>query len=233
METGSKKGGIPVWCIVLIIFLLFVSMVLFCVVAFFIGKEFASKNNTAKQNIPIVATQNTQGNHPSQTQSYTSQTFQPQSQAISQSPNQGVQNTQNTQNNNNADRAKVVNYFEQMDLIGEQSKQFEDPNAFATEMAQGIVSGDFSTLDSLISSIDDIIVKAQQLSTPPDCVEHKKASIEILENTKDLLVSLRQSVANNDMSALSSIQARGENAKLKAEQVNQMEKDIKAKYGIN
>ena len=227
MESVEKKGGIPTWCIVLIVFLLFIIIILFCVVSFFLGREFAPKNNEIKQPIAITATQKPQVIYPDKTQQPT--------------PTQNPTLPQNSEPealpvhpvNINAEKTKVVDYFSQMDLIAQENKQFDDPNTFAMEMAQGVVSGNFSSLDSLVSSLDDIIAKAKQLSAPTDCVEHKKASIEVLEKSKDMLLIIRESIVNGDMAALASIQMKGEESKLKAEQINEMEKKIKAKYGIN
>lgn len=234
MDTETKKSNIPVWCLILVAFLILIIVVLFCILSFFIGKEFsASKqgyNITADQNNQSISSKLSQQRAISQTveQEYTS------GQPLEQEP-PTVQGTTSIGQSKNitADRDKVINYFEQMDLIAMEGRKFEDPNAYANEMVKGIASGDFSSLNSLISTLDGIINKAERLSAPKDCLEHKKASIDVLKNGREMLASIRKSIEQQDISALEAIQAKGEKAKLSAEQVSVLEKNIKAKYGIN
>jgi len=240
-EKNSKKTSIPVWCIVLIIFLFFSVIILLCVVSFFIGKEFSNKTDSHRQFSKITAVQKPryeeeQASLKRVTQSeessgaYPAVTSQSEKPLISQPAGTFAQTPGSL--GDESEKTRVENYFSQIDLIAESVKNWDDPNVFAQELLKSIMSSDFSSFDDFVLRYDTTISKINQLSAPKDCKEHKKAMMEALTGGKEMLLILRSSIESGDIAAITSLTIKGEEIKRKSEIVERMEKEIKSRYNI-
>jgi len=127
-------------------------------------------------------------------------------------------------------RARVSAYFTQMDAL--QSGGIGDANAFATTLLQGATSGDFSGIDDLVRAAGDAERRAAAVQPPAECAEYHRMAVTLLQESRTMIIALRDGLKRNDTDALTSLGAAAQSMKSRADTLAAAEKALRARFGL-
>jgi hypothetical protein len=125
------------------------------------------------------------------------------------------------------ERAAIQAYLARMDEIGP-GKFGDDPDSFAHDTLQSSMSGDFSSLDSLIAQAENSRSKVAALQPPQACAAYHHEALALLSASDDMLKRMRGALANNDVQAVTTLGADAAAMRARAESLDRQENDIKA-----
>ncbi len=233
-ETSGNTGlKIPVWIVITAsVCVVFVIGVLLCIVFYMAGRQ--SAMNTATPGVSAV-NQAMSGSN-SVPDFFSGKNSSPAAveapPPYQELPVNGSAAVPAEKNAGASDRQSVENYFLQLEAIGAGAKQWQDPNEFAQQMVQSIMSNDFSKFDDFMANYELSISKIDALKAPEACREHKKLMLQVLYGGRSMLSDIRNSVSTGNVEALSGLPARAEDIKQKSQTADNMAKAIKERYGI-
>ena len=131
-----------------------------------------------------------------------------------------------------SEKAHVEKYFQQYEAIGASVKYWDDPNNLAQECIRATLAGDTTGIDRLIEAYRGFQYGVARLTAPKSCKEHQNKTIETLGYSIQILENMKRCVTSGDVESLTGLQTQAEAAKQKGAEVDLLEKQIKAKYGI-
>ncbi len=131
------------------------------------------------------------------------------------------------------EKKRVENYFFVMNSLLSKTKTWEDPQIFAQELLKSLLSGDTKSFDAFMSNYNKTIESVNAVDAPSSCVAHRQGVIDTLKSSYEILSVIKKSVATGDTSKLMTIAAKAQELKVKAEELEKLEKEIKKQYGIN
>jgi hypothetical protein len=126
-------------------------------------------------------------------------------------------------------RARVAAYFNQMEAI--QSGGSGDQQEFAAKVVNAAAGGDFSGIDDLVRQASDAERRAVALQPPGECAEYHRLAVALLQESRTMIVALRDGLKRNDTSALTAMSASAQSLKSRSENLAQAEKSLRARYG--
>ena len=107
-----------------------------------------------------------------------------------------------------------------------------DQEAFATTIVQGAVSGDFSGIDDLVRAAGDAERRAVALQPPSECAEYHRMAVSLLQESRTMIISLRDGLKRSDADALTSIGAAAQSMKSRADSLAAAEKALRTRFGL-
>ena len=128
-------------------------------------------------------------------------------------------------------RARVSAYFSQMEAL-QSGGPIGDQEAFATTLLQGAVSGDFSGIDDLVRVAGDAERRAVALQPPGECAEYHRMAVTLLQESRTMIIALRDGLKRNDTNALTSVGASAQSMKSRADTLAAAEKALRARFGL-
>lgn len=128
-------------------------------------------------------------------------------------------------------RARVSAYFKQMEAV-QPGAAIADPEAFATTILQGAVSGDFSGIDDLVRAAGDAERRAVAVQPPAECAEYHRMALTLLQDSKTMITALRDGLKRNDTNTLASVGASAQSMKSRADTLAAAEKALRARFGL-
>ena len=128
-------------------------------------------------------------------------------------------------------RARVSAYFKQMEAL-QAGEAIADPEAFATTVLQGAVSGDFSGVDDLVRAAGDAERRAVALQPPGECAEYHRMAVTLLQDSRTMITALRDGLKRNDTNTLTSVGASAQSMKSRADTLAAAEKALRARFGL-
>lgn len=126
-----------------------------------------------------------------------------------------------------SEKAEVEAYFAKMKSISS-GELVQDPGAFAIELVQAATKGDTSGFDRLIKDSDAIHRSAKAVTPPASCREHHATSLELLAESRALLVEMRDAIKSGNISSLSSMTTKAQALQERAQDLEAQEKRIRA-----
>jgi hypothetical protein len=129
-------------------------------------------------------------------------------------------------------RAAVRQYFREMDQAQDQGS-IGDPKDFAQKLLTGMMSGDTSGFDQVVRAANVGLAKARTLAPPQPCASYHQQMLKLLEQTTAMLVKLRGALQNKDPGAAATIASDANSLKDAAEALEQQEKSIKSRFGLD
>jgi hypothetical protein len=128
-------------------------------------------------------------------------------------------------------RARVSAYFKQMDAL-QSGGPIGDQEAFATTLLQGAASGDFSGIDDLVRAAGDAERRAAALQPPGECAEYHRMAVTLLQESRTMIIALRDGLKRNDTNTLTSLGASAQSMKSRADTLAAAEKALRARFGL-
>jgi hypothetical protein len=128
-------------------------------------------------------------------------------------------------------RARVSAYFSQMEALGS-GAPIGDQEAFATAILQGATSGDFSGIDRLVRTAEDAERGAAAIQPPGECAEYHRLAVTLLQESRTMVIALRDGLKRNDTSALTSLGASAQSMKSRADTLAAAEKALRTRFGL-
>jgi hypothetical protein len=128
-------------------------------------------------------------------------------------------------------RARVSAYFTQMEAL-QSGGPSGDPDAFANTILQGATSGDFSGIDDLVRVASDAERRAVAIQPPGECAEYHRMAVTLLQESRTMIIALRDGLKRNDTNALTSMAASAQSMKSRADTLAAAEKALRARFGL-
>ena len=128
-------------------------------------------------------------------------------------------------------RSRVSSYFKQMEAL-QSGGPIGDPEAFATTLLKGAVSGDFSDIDEVVRAAGDAERRAAAIQPPAECAEYHRMAVALLQDSRTMITALRDGLKRNDADALTSVGASAQSMKSRADSLAAAEKALRARFGV-
>lgn len=128
-------------------------------------------------------------------------------------------------------RARVSAYFSAMQAL-QSGAPIGDPQALATTILHGAVSGDFSGVDDLVRVAGETERRALGIQPPSECAEYHRMAVTLLQESRTMVTSLRDGLKRNDTEALTSLSTSAQGLKSRAEALAAAEKSLRARFGL-
>ena len=122
------------------------------------------------------------------------------------------------------DSAAIAGYFAKIDAI--QVTGSGDPMAFAQGILKGIERGDTSGLDTLVGVAKTALTQARGVQPPPSCADYHRRLLEILRESADGMVRMREAIAKGDMDSISALAVQFQAAQQKVDDLERMKKQL-------
>ncbi|MBW2190829.1 MAG: hypothetical protein JRG93_14805 [Deltaproteobacteria bacterium] len=125
------------------------------------------------------------------------------------------------------ERAAVAEYFQQVDLIQSHAGA-GDPNAFAMDMIKAGMGGATSGFDQLIADSDRMKRELESMTPPPSCAQYHQANLEMLEESRGMLESMKVAITTRNMESLSALAQQSADLQARAEALSAFQEKLRA-----
>jgi hypothetical protein len=121
----------------------------------------------------------------------------------------------------------VAEYFQQTALI-RSTAGAGDPNTFAMDLIKAGMGGATSGFDRLISDTDRMMQELELVTPPPSCRLYHEASLESLEDAREMLEGMKVAITTRDIQSLGVIAQQAADLQAKAEALKHLQEEIRA-----
>lgn len=132
-----------------------------------------------------------------------------------------------------SDAAQVRAYFQTFDsLTFDTGIVGETPDAFAQRLLQSITSGDTSAFDEMRQNFISARNTLSAAAAPASCKEHKRLSLQNIDDSLVMLDTLESTLVSGDVSAVSKITAMGKQVQDNTKNLEKTEAALRKEYNI-
>jgi len=121
----------------------------------------------------------------------------------------------------------VAEYFQQTALIRSNAGA-GDPNTFAMDLIKAGMGGATSGFDRLISDTDRMMQEFELVTPPPSCRLYHEASLESLEDAREMLEGMKVAITTRNIQSLGVIAQQAAELQAKAEALKDLQEEIRA-----
>jgi hypothetical protein len=130
-----------------------------------------------------------------------------------------------------ATRTAVKEYFSTLDSIQE-GRLTDNPQSFAQELISSALGGDTTGFDRIILQLESGRAKTRALSPPEPCADFHRKTLALIDESLQMMISLRGSIAKQDLADVATLGARAQQLKTRAESLDRQAREIKKRYGL-
>lgn len=211
--------------------MLFIAIIL---IAFLVGrqsapqKQFAEVNPRAASSGPTSSPENIPVTTPQGSDIYKNQA----------SGNDNLPKAANTNNpggaqsTDNSEKEKVKAYFQQMDSIGTLEEISGNSQELAAQIVQNALNENYSEIDEMIQKCRRIKTSVEAITPPQSCVEFHTQVLKSIDEASTMYADFKSFFQRKDESILKSISEKSTALNSKMTGLENMQKNIKLKYGI-
>jgi hypothetical protein len=131
------------------------------------------------------------------------------------------------------DGARVARYFQEMETAQASAKYWDDPQALAGSLVQGLAKGDRSGIDELLAATRGAHSRMQALDVPADCAEHHRRSLDLVAQAAAMLDAIAGGMTSGDVEGLGAFPAKARQLEADTKDVDALAGRIKQRYGIS
>ena len=129
------------------------------------------------------------------------------------------------------DSGSAVNaYFQRVQLV-HSAAGAGDPNSFAMGMIKAGLGGSTAGFDRLVEDSERMERELKAIAPPPECERFHQASLSSLVEGRELLERMKTAIVSRDIAKLNEIAQDAAELQARAEELAEMEKQIRASVG--
>jgi hypothetical protein len=129
------------------------------------------------------------------------------------------------------DSGGAVNaYFRRVQLI-HSAAGAGDPNSFAMGMIKAGLGGSTAGFDRLVADSERMELQLKSIAPPPECARFHQASLDSLVEGRALLERMKTAIVSRNITKLNEIAQDAAELQSKADELAEMEKQIRASVG--
>lgn len=136
------------------------------------------------------------------------------------------------QTTNTSEKEKVKAYFQQMDSIGTLEEISGNSQELAAQIVQNALNENYSEIDEMIQKCRRIKTSVEAITPPPPCVEFHAQVLKSIDEASTMYADFKSFFQRKDESILKSISEKSTKLNSKMTGLENMQKNIKLKYGI-
>ena len=130
------------------------------------------------------------------------------------------------------DAAAVEAYFRQMDAVAAEAKTSQDPQAVARGILDQAMSGNTSSMETMIATQRSLESRLAQITPPPSCREHHQRSVRLFGRAITLLERTRDAMSGQGASDLGSVAGEGRAIEAEARALDALANDLRRAAGL-
>jgi hypothetical protein len=126
------------------------------------------------------------------------------------------------------DAAVIEAYFQEMDSI-QSGASAPNPREFANQILGAGVGGDLTGFDKLLADMKKMEAGVARVRPPQAAAQHHTRTRELLTESRRLLEEMRRAMAGQDLGNLAGLADRAREMQTQTEDLQQMEKELRAR----
>lgn len=131
-----------------------------------------------------------------------------------------------------AEKSQVAEYFRTIDSIATSDPASGDPRGYGQKIINSALSGDYTEFDKLVEEARTARMKFSSVTPPKPCREFHSENLALMDQTIEMFLQLKQYIKTQDSEAITALSARAAVLQQRGNALIDMEKQMKARYGI-